>query len=76
MALLISGKSLFVQTRTPATNCVDLGCKYTLTVDGAGDSLVEVTMGRVAFEDRGREVYVTGTLVHKPIVKNPISNLQ
>jgi len=48
----------FVQTRTPATNCVDLGCKYTLTVNEAGDSVVEVTMGRVAFEDNGREVYV------------------
>jgi hypothetical protein len=48
----------FVQTRTPATNCVDLGCEYTLTVDDAGDSVVEVTMGRVAFEDNGREVYV------------------
>ncbi|MHC4078345.1 MAG: FecR family protein [Planctomycetota bacterium] len=48
----------FVQTATPATNCVDLGCKYTLTVDDAGDSVVVVTMGRVAFEDNGREVYV------------------
>lgn len=48
----------FVQTRTPATNCVDLGCKYTLAVDEAGDSVVVVTMGRVAFEDNGREVYV------------------
>lgn len=48
----------FVQTRTPATNCVDLGCQYTLTVDEAGDSVVVVTLGRVAFEDNGREVYV------------------
>ncbi len=48
----------FVQTATPATNCVDLGCEYVLTVDETGDSVVEVTMGRVAFEDNGREVYV------------------
>ena len=48
----------FVQTQTPATNCVDLGCEYTLTVEDNGDSVVEVTMGRAAFEDGGREVYV------------------
>ena len=48
----------FVQTQTPATNCVDLGCEYTLTVDETGDSVVVVTMGRVAFENNGREVYV------------------
>ena len=54
----LDAKPRFVQTATPATNCVDLGCEYTLTVEDNGDSVVEVTMGRVAFEDGGREVYV------------------
>ncbi len=46
------------QVETPATTCVDLGCKYTLTVDAAGRSVVHVETGRVAFVDGDREVYV------------------
>ena len=46
------------QVETPATTCVDLGCRYTLTVDVQGRSRVSVQTGRVAFSDRGREVYV------------------
>ena len=48
----------FFQVGTPATTCVDLGCKYTLTVDDAGDAFVEVQTGRVAFENDGRVVFV------------------
>jgi hypothetical protein len=48
----------FFQVETPATRCVDLGCRYVLSVDAAGTSRVEVLTGRVAFEDAGREVYV------------------
>jgi len=46
------------QVETPATTCVDLGCHYTLTVDARGRTTVHVETGRVAFEDRGREVFV------------------
>lgn len=46
------------QVETPATTCVDLGCKYTLTVDADGRSRVHVTMGRVSFEDGTREVFI------------------
>lgn len=46
------------QVETPATTCIDLGCKYTLTVDAQGRSHVTVQTGRVAFQDDGREVFV------------------
>jgi hypothetical protein len=46
------------QVETPATTCVDLGCKYTLTVDRDGSTFVHVLTGRVAFHEGGREVYV------------------
>jgi hypothetical protein len=46
------------QVETPATTCVDLGCKYVLTVDEAGRSFVRVLTGRVAFVDGPREVYI------------------
>jgi hypothetical protein len=48
----------FFQVDTPAARCVDLGCRYTLTVDDAGDAYVRVVTGQVAFENHGREVYV------------------
>ncbi len=48
----------FFQVATPATTCVDLGCRYTLTVDDAGNAEVVVHTGQVAFENEGREVYV------------------
>jgi hypothetical protein len=48
----------FFQVDTPATRCVDLGCRYTLVVDERGDALVEVETGRVAFENDGRAVLV------------------
>lgn len=51
-------KERFFQVQTPATNCVDLGCMYTLTVDDEQNADVVVELGRVAFEDGGREVVV------------------
>ena len=48
----------FFQVDTPATRCVDLGCRYTLEVDENGGAFVDVLTGRVAFESRGDEVYV------------------
>jgi hypothetical protein len=43
---------------TPATRCVDLGCAYDLTVEESGDTLVRVTLGRVAFQNGGAEAFV------------------
>lgn len=46
------------QVETPATTCIDLGCRYTLTVDDSGMSHVKVDTGRVAFHDGTREVFI------------------
>jgi ferric-dicitrate binding protein FerR (iron transport regulator) len=43
---------------TPSATAVDLGCAYTLTVDAAGASRLNVTTGWVAFEFEGRESFV------------------
>jgi hypothetical protein len=40
---------------TPSATAVDLGCAYTLKVDDEGNGELEVTIGFVALEDRGRE---------------------
>lgn len=54
-----SVRARFFQVETPATTCVDLGCRYTLDVDPeTGDAQVRVTMGQVAFVDGEREVFV------------------
>lgn len=54
-----SVRARFFQVETPATTCVDLGCRYTLDVDPAtGAAQVRVTMGQVAFVDGDREVFV------------------
>ncbi len=54
-----SVRARFFQVETPATTCVDLGCRYTLDVDPeTGDAQVLVTMGQVAFVDGEREVFV------------------
>jgi hypothetical protein len=39
---------------TPSATAVDLGCEYTLHVDGRGDGLLRVETGWVGIEDRGR----------------------
>lgn len=51
-------KERFFQVRTPSTNCVDLGCMYTLEVDTEKNAYVVVQMGRVAFEDEAKVVVV------------------
>jgi hypothetical protein len=43
---------------TPSARAVDLGCEYTIDVDAAGDGLLRVTMGWVAFESGGREAFI------------------
>lgn len=43
---------------TPSGKAVDLGCEYTLHVDRVGNSILRVTGGFVALEDRGRESIV------------------
>jgi hypothetical protein len=54
----LDAKPRFFQVETPASRCVDLGCKYSLTVDADGNAEVQVTTGRVQFEHEGRELYV------------------
>ncbi|MBN9660737.1 MAG: FecR domain-containing protein [Acidobacteria bacterium] len=46
------------QVLTPAAKAVDLGCAYTLNVDMDGNGHLEVTMGWVSFEDRGRQSFI------------------
>ena len=43
---------------TPSGKAVDLGCEYTLDVDAAGNSILKVSTGFVALEDKGRESIV------------------
>ena len=43
---------------TPSAAAVDLGCEYTLEVDQAGNSRLNVTSGFVALENAGRESIV------------------
>ncbi len=43
---------------TPSAVTVDLGCAYTLKVDGQGIGVVQVSLGWVAFESDGRESFI------------------
>jgi hypothetical protein len=43
---------------TPAGVLVDLGCSYTVTVDGQGDGRIEVLSGWIGFVEQGRESLV------------------
>jgi hypothetical protein len=43
---------------TPSARAIDLGCEYTLTVNGDGDGLLRVSMGWVAFQYGGREAFI------------------
>jgi hypothetical protein len=43
---------------TPSAVAVDLGCAYTLAVDGTGAGLLRVRSGWVGFEHGGRESFV------------------
>lgn len=43
---------------TPSSRAVDLGCEYTLNVDPAGNGLLHVEMGWVAFQYDDRESFI------------------
>jgi len=43
---------------TPSARAVDLGCEYTLNVDNAGNGLLRVSMGWVAFQFHGHEAFI------------------
>jgi hypothetical protein len=43
---------------TPSSRAIDLGCEYTINVDPAGDGLLKVAMGWVAFQYDGRESFI------------------
>jgi hypothetical protein len=43
---------------TPSARAVDLGCEYTIDVNPAGDGLLRVAMGWVAFQFQGRESFI------------------
>ncbi len=42
----------------PGVVAVDLGCKYTMQVDHSGRGRLEVELGWVAFESKGRESFI------------------
>ena len=43
---------------TPSARAIDLGCEYTITVDGSGNGLLRVAMGWVAFQFAGHESFI------------------
>lgn len=43
---------------TPSSRAIDLGCRYTLTVEPSGDGLLKVEFGWVAFQFHGREAFI------------------
>lgn len=56
-AKILAPPRLFV-VDTPSGQAVDLGCEYTLQVDRVGNTILHVTAGFVALEDKGRESIV------------------
>jgi hypothetical protein len=56
-AQILAPPRLFI-VDTPSAVAVDLGCAYTLEVDKAGNSKLQVTSGYVALERGGRESIV------------------
>ena len=43
---------------TPSARAIDLGCEYTINVDGSGDGLLRVSRGWVAFRHQGHESFI------------------
>jgi FecR protein len=43
---------------TPGARAVDLGCEYTLNVDDAGNGVLKVSLGWVAFQFGGHESFI------------------
>lgn len=56
-AMISAPPRLFI-VETPSATAIDLGCSYTLEVDDAGRSVLHVTSGWVALEQKGRESIV------------------
>jgi len=46
------------QVDTPSSRAIDLGCEYTVTVDAAGNGLLRVSKGWVAFAFKGRDSFI------------------
>ena len=55
---------------TPSARAVDLGCAYTLHVDGNGDGLIRTTMGWVGFQLADREAFIPAGAVCRTRVKS------
>lgn len=43
---------------TPSARAIDLGCEYTINVDEAGNGLLRVSLGWVAFRYQGNESFI------------------
>jgi ferric-dicitrate binding protein FerR (iron transport regulator) len=56
-AVILAPPRRFV-VETPSATAVDLGCVYTLEVDGSGAGLLTVAIGWVSFEVEGRESFI------------------
>lgn len=46
------------QVATPSASAIDLGCEYTINVTEAGDGLLRVSRGWVAFRHQGHESFI------------------
>jgi len=46
------------QVATPSARAIDLGCEYTIQVTAAGDGLLRVSRGWVAFQYKGHESFI------------------
>jgi hypothetical protein len=56
-AFIWARPGLFV-VDTPSARAIDLGCEYTINVDGGGNGLLRVSMGWVAFQHEGHESFI------------------
>jgi hypothetical protein len=54
----ISAPPRWFTVETRSATAFDLGCAYTITVDGGGDGAIEVVSGWVALAGKGRESFV------------------
>jgi hypothetical protein len=56
-AFIWARPGLFV-VDTPSARAIDLGCEYTINVDGSGNGLLRVSLGWVAFQYEGHESFI------------------
>jgi len=54
----ISAPPRWFTVETPGARAVDLGCAYTITIDGEGEGSIEVVSGWVALAGEGKESFV------------------